>query len=38
MAKKAETVNMVDQFAEFKELKSIDKTTLISVLEEWFHS
>ena len=38
MAKKAETVNMVDQFAEFKELKSIDKTTLISVLEESFRS
>lgn len=36
MAKKAETVNMVDQFAEFKELKNIDKTTMISVLEESF--
>ena len=33
MAKKAETVNMVDRFREFKELKNIDKTTMISVLE-----
>ncbi|MDE7402092.1 MAG: transcription termination factor NusA [Muribaculaceae bacterium] len=38
MAKKAETVNMVDQFAEFKELKNIDKPTLISVLEESFRN
>lgn len=36
MAKKAETVNMVDRFAEFNELKNIDKTTMISVLEESF--
>ena len=36
MAKKAETVNMVDQFQEFKELKNIDKATMISVLEESF--
>ncbi len=36
MAKKAETVNMVDRFEEFKELKNIDKTTMISVLEESF--
>ena len=33
MAKKEETVDMVDRFAEFKELKNIDKTTMISVLE-----
>ncbi len=38
MAKKAETVNMVDQFAEFKEHKNIDKTTMISVLEESFRN
>lgn len=38
MAKKAETVNMVDSFAEFKELKNIDKTTMISVLEESFRN
>lgn len=36
MAKKVETVNMVDRFAEFKELKNIDKTIMISVLEESF--
>ncbi|MCH5217910.1 MAG: transcription termination/antitermination protein NusA [Muribaculaceae bacterium] len=38
MAKKAETVNMIDRFAEFKELKNIDKTTMISVLEESFRN
>ncbi len=38
MAKKAETINMVDQFSEFKELKNIDKTTMISVLEESFRN
>ena len=38
MAKKEETVDMVDRFAEFKELKNIDKTTMISVLEESFRS
>ena len=36
MAKREEAVNMTEQFAEFKELKDIDKTTLISVLEESF--
>lgn len=38
MAKKEETINMVDRFAEFKELKNIDKTTMISVLEESFRN
>jgi N utilization substance protein A len=38
MAKKEETVDMADRFAEFKELKNIDKTTMISVLEESFRS
>ena len=38
MARKAEAVNMVDRFAEFKELKNIDKTTMISVLEESFRN
>ncbi len=38
MAKKQETVSMIDTFAEFKELKSIDRTTLISVLEEAFRN
>lgn len=36
--KQEETVNMADRFAEFKELKNIDKTTMISVLEESFRS
>ena len=38
MAKKEQAPNMVEQFAEFKELKHIDKTTMISVLEESFLS
>lgn len=36
MAKKEEAPNMVQHFAEFKELKNIDKATMISVLEESF--
>ena len=32
--KKEETVSMVDTFREFKETKNIDRTTLVSVLEE----
>lgn len=38
MAKKEEVPNMVERFAEFKELKNIDKTTMISVLEESFRN
>ncbi len=38
MAKKEESPNMVERFAEFKELKHIDKTTMISVLEESFRN
>jgi len=38
MAKKEETTSMIDTFAEFKELKNIDRTTLVSVLEESFRS
>lgn len=38
MAKKEEASNMVERFAEFKELKNIDKTTMISVLEESFRN
>ena len=38
MAKKEETLSLIDTFAEFKELKNIDKTTMISVLEESFRS
>ncbi len=36
--KKDDRPNMVEQFAEFKELKNIDKTTMISVLEESFRN
>lgn len=38
MAKKEESINMVQTFADFKELKNIDKTTMISVLEESFRN
>jgi N utilization substance protein A len=38
MAKKEETTSMIDTFSEFKELKNIDRTTLVSVLEESFLS
>ncbi|MDR2085610.1 MAG: transcription termination factor NusA [Dysgonamonadaceae bacterium] len=38
MARKQETISMIDTFAEFKELKNIDRTTLISVLEEAFRN
>ena len=34
MAKKAETISLIDTFAEFKETKNIDRATLVSVLEE----
>ena len=36
MAKKEETINLLDTFQEFKESKNIDRTTMISVLEESF--
>ena len=38
MAKKEATPNMIEQFADFKETKGIDKTTMISVLEESFRN
>ena len=38
MANKVETVNLVDIFKDFKENKSIDKQTLINVLEDSFKS
>lgn len=38
MAKKAETPNMVERFDEFKEYKHIDKTTMVSVLEDSFRN
>ena len=37
-AKSSETVNLIDSFAEFKEIKNIDRATLVSVLEECFRS
>lgn len=36
--KKSDTINLADVFQEFKESKSIDRSTLISVLEESFRS
>ena len=36
MAKKKETVSMIDTLQEFKDLKNIDKETMINVLEESF--
>ena len=38
MAKKEEAISMVDTFSEFKELKNIDRTTMINVLEESFRN
>lgn len=38
MAKKVETISMIDTLAEFKELKNIDKDTMINVLEESFRN
>ena len=36
--KKEDTVSMFDSFKEFKETKNIDRTTLVSVLEESFRN
>ena len=33
-----ETASMIDTFREFKETKNIDRTTLVSVLEESFRN
>jgi N utilization substance protein A len=38
MARKEEAISMIDTLAEFKELKNIDKDTMISVLEESFRN
>jgi N utilization substance protein A len=38
MAKREETISMIDTLAEFKELKNIDKETMINVLEESFRN
>jgi len=35
---KKETVSLIDTFSEFKDLKSIDRSTLISVMEESFRN
>lgn len=38
MAKKEIVTNLIETFSEFKELKSIDKSTMIAVLEDSFKS
>ena len=38
MAKKEETISLIDTFSEFKDTKNIDRTTMVSVLEESFRS
>ncbi len=38
MAKKEETISLIDTFSEFKELKNIDRMTMVSVLEESFRN
>jgi len=35
---KRETISLIDTFSEFKELKNIDRSTMISVLEESFRN
>ena len=35
---KTKSISLIDTFSEFKETKNIDRTTLISVLEESFRS
>ena len=38
MAKKEETISLIDTFSEFKDTKNIARTTMVSVLEESFRS
>ena len=38
MARRGDTISMIDTLAEFKELKNIDKETMINVLEESFRN
>jgi len=38
MAKKGEAISMIETLAEFKELKNIDKETMINVLEDSFRN
>ena len=33
-----ENINLIDSFAEFKELKNIDRATMMSVIEDVFRS
>ncbi len=37
MTKKVDNLNLISNFSEFKELKNIDKSTMIGVLEDVFH-
>ncbi|MCQ2312171.1 MAG: transcription termination factor NusA [Paludibacteraceae bacterium] len=38
MAKTQDSINLIDNFSEFKELKNIDRQTLINVLEDSFRN
>ena len=38
MAKREESVSMIDTLKEFKDLKHIDKETMINVLEDSFRN
>ncbi|MBN1464087.1 MAG: transcription termination/antitermination protein NusA [Paludibacteraceae bacterium] len=38
MSKEVESINLIDTFSEFKDLKNIDRTTMVSVLEESFRN
>lgn len=38
MSKEVVSINLIDTFSEFKDLKNIDRTTMVSVLEESFRS
>ncbi len=38
MSNKEVALNLVDIFSEFKEIKNIDRTTMVSVLEESFRN
>ena len=38
MAKKEVAISLIDTFSEFKELKNIDRMTMVSVLEESFRN
>ncbi|HRW63231.1 MAG TPA: NusA N-terminal domain-containing protein, partial [Bacteroidales bacterium] len=38
MYRKMENLNLIDNFSEFKELKNIDRPTMMTVLEDVFRS